>query len=315
MVPSATTSPPKRPARGPEVDDVVGRADRVLVVLHDDHRVAEVAQAAERAQQPLVVALVQADARLVEDVEHAHQSRPDLRREPDALGLAARERRGARVPASGSRARRHSRNRSRSHDLLEDRAGDVRHRARAARPLRAQRNDCEEVRRASHRHFHHVADAPPGDHHRQALRLEPPAAAGLAGLRRSCTPRAGPGSRRWTTRGTAARRSARTPSHSPRARCAHAARPRARTELARRAVQERLLAPRRDLAPGRVEVELRAPWRASAGPPCAGSRTARPRAGPPLRGSRCVGSPRMSSAFTSFRVPRPLQSGQTPKGG
>ena len=31
---------------GPHVDDVVGGADRLLVVLDDDHRVAEVAQAA-----------------------------------------------------------------------------------------------------------------------------------------------------------------------------------------------------------------------------------------------------------------------------
>src|SRR2546421_744005 len=43
------------------------------------------------------VALVQPDRRLVEDVEHAHQPGPDLRREPDPLGLAAGERRGRAV--------------------------------------------------------------------------------------------------------------------------------------------------------------------------------------------------------------------------
>ena len=77
---------------GPEIDDVVGGADRALVVLDHDHRVAEVAQALEGGNQALVVALVQADRRLVEDVEHAHQARADLRREADALCLAARER-------------------------------------------------------------------------------------------------------------------------------------------------------------------------------------------------------------------------------
>ena len=82
-----------------EVDDVVGRRDRLGVVLDDDHRVAEIAQPAKRGEQPLVVALVQTDARLVEDVEHAHEPRADLRREPDALRLAARERRGRRGPA------------------------------------------------------------------------------------------------------------------------------------------------------------------------------------------------------------------------
>ena len=76
----------------PDVDDVVGDPDRLLVVLDDDHRVAEVAQPHERLDQPLVVALVQADRRLVEHVQHADEPAADLRREPDALRLAARER-------------------------------------------------------------------------------------------------------------------------------------------------------------------------------------------------------------------------------
>ena len=76
-----------------EVDDVVGGADRALVVLDDDHRVAEVAQPLERADQLRVVALVQADRGLVEDVEDADQAGADLGREPDPLRLAARERR------------------------------------------------------------------------------------------------------------------------------------------------------------------------------------------------------------------------------
>ena len=98
-VPSATTSPPNRPARGPEVDHVVGRLDGLLVVLDHDDRVAQVAEPAQRAEQPLVVALVQPDARLVQDVEHADQPGADLGGEPDALGLAAGERRRRRGPA------------------------------------------------------------------------------------------------------------------------------------------------------------------------------------------------------------------------
>jgi hypothetical protein len=77
------------PRPGPEVDEVVGLAHRLLVVLDDDDRVAEVAQLLERGEQPPVVALVQPDARLVEDVEHADEARADLRGEPDALRLAA----------------------------------------------------------------------------------------------------------------------------------------------------------------------------------------------------------------------------------
>ena len=77
---------------GADVHEVVGGAHGVLVVLDDHHRVAEVAQLFQRGDQLVVVALVQADARLVEDVEHADERRADLRRQPDALRLAARER-------------------------------------------------------------------------------------------------------------------------------------------------------------------------------------------------------------------------------
>ena len=80
---------------GPEVDDVVGRADRLFVVLDDDHGVAEIAQPRERREQRAVVALVQADRRLVEHVQHAGQVRADLRGQPDALPFPARQRRGA----------------------------------------------------------------------------------------------------------------------------------------------------------------------------------------------------------------------------
>ena len=63
---------------GTDVDDPVGLADRLLVVLDDDHRVAEVAQPGERVDQPPVVALVQPDRRLVEHVQRADEARPDL---------------------------------------------------------------------------------------------------------------------------------------------------------------------------------------------------------------------------------------------
>ena len=60
-------------------------------MLDDDDRVAEVAQAHHGVDEALVVALVQADRRFVEHVEHAHETAADLRREPDALRLAAGE--------------------------------------------------------------------------------------------------------------------------------------------------------------------------------------------------------------------------------
>ncbi len=77
-----------------DVHDPVGDLDRVLVVLDDDQCVAHVAQAHQGLDEPVVVALVQADGRLVEHVQHADQAGADLGGEPDALGLAAGE--GAR---------------------------------------------------------------------------------------------------------------------------------------------------------------------------------------------------------------------------
>src|SRR5205085_3781093 len=79
------------------VDDIIGGADRILVMLDDDHGVAEIAEAAEGDEQPLIVALVEADARLVEHVEHAGEAGADLAGEADALALAAGERAGGAV--------------------------------------------------------------------------------------------------------------------------------------------------------------------------------------------------------------------------
>ena len=81
-VPAATTWPPCTPAPGPEVHDVVGGAQRLLVVLDHDEGVADVAQVLQRIDEKRVVALVQPDGRLIEDVEHPDQGRADLGGKP-----------------------------------------------------------------------------------------------------------------------------------------------------------------------------------------------------------------------------------------
>ena len=91
---------PARVARaGAEVHHVVGAANGFLIVLDDEHGVAQVAQFFERGNQAVVVARVQADGRLVQHVEHAAQLRADLRRQANALRLAAGKRRGGAVQA------------------------------------------------------------------------------------------------------------------------------------------------------------------------------------------------------------------------
>ena len=84
---------------GTQVHDVVGAADRLFIVLDDEHGVAQIAQLFERGEQAAVVARVQADGRLVEHVKDAAQARADLRREANALRFAAGKRGGGAIQA------------------------------------------------------------------------------------------------------------------------------------------------------------------------------------------------------------------------
>ena len=77
---------------GAEVDDVIGLADDLRLVLDDDDGVLLGAQLLEDPHQPLAVARVQADRRLVEDVERVDQRGADRAGQVDARQLAAGER-------------------------------------------------------------------------------------------------------------------------------------------------------------------------------------------------------------------------------
>src|SRR5262249_29628350 len=63
----------------------------------NENGVAHVAEPTEALEQPLVIAGVQPDGRLVENVQDADQPRTDLARQADSLGFAARKRRGGAV--------------------------------------------------------------------------------------------------------------------------------------------------------------------------------------------------------------------------
>ena len=93
-------------------------------MLDDQDGVAEVAQAHERGDQAVVVALVQADARLVEDVGDADERRADLGGEADALGLAAGQ--GHRRAVEGEVAEADLEHEAQAlARLREDRLGDL----------------------------------------------------------------------------------------------------------------------------------------------------------------------------------------------
>ena len=154
----------------PEIEHVVGGADRLLVVLDHEHRVAEVAQPPQRVEQPAIVALVQADRRLVEDVEHADQARADLGRQPDALALAARQRAGGPVQREVVEADVHQEAEPLA-DLLE-------HPPRDRRLALAQRQRREEPRGVLDGEAHDVGDRAAADLEPERLRPQARAAAG-----------------------------------------------------------------------------------------------------------------------------------------
>ena len=144
-------------------------------MLDDDEGVADVAEVGERVDEPLVVALVQADRGLVEDVEDADEGGADLRREADALGLAARE--GRRLALEGQVLEADVAHEGQAGgDLLQYLPGDlplgVAQRRAGAMKARVSSTDLTES----------VVDADAAHRHGEGLGPEAPAAAGVAGL-------------------------------------------------------------------------------------------------------------------------------------
>ncbi|SQA72392.1 Uncharacterised protein [Burkholderia mallei] len=77
---------------GAHVDQPVGREHHRRIVLDDDERIARVAQAPHRLDDPVQVARMQPDARLVEHEQRLGERRAERRRQVDPLHLAARQR-------------------------------------------------------------------------------------------------------------------------------------------------------------------------------------------------------------------------------
>ncbi len=154
---------------GTDVDHVVADPDGVLVVLDDQHRVAEVAEALERLDQSAVVSLVQADRRLVEHVEHPDQAAADLRGQADALRLATGEggRRAREVEVIEPDVEQETHP---GVDLLHHAIGD--HVVALGQGERLER-----LGRVTDRHERDVGDAVAVDGDGQRQRLEPGAAA------------------------------------------------------------------------------------------------------------------------------------------
>ena len=78
--------------RWAHVDDMVSGENGVLIMLHNDHGVSKITQAFQCFQQAIIVALMQANARLIQNIEHAGQAGANLAGEADALAFTAGQR-------------------------------------------------------------------------------------------------------------------------------------------------------------------------------------------------------------------------------
>ncbi|MEX0702114.1 MAG: hypothetical protein WD069_08460 [Planctomycetales bacterium] len=142
-------------------------------MLDEDQRVPEIAELAERFEQPAVVPRVQADRRLVEDVQHAGERPADLPRETNALHFAAGER-GQR-PRQREVVQSHfDQERQPARPLVQQVAGDL---AIAA----IERHRFQERQRVRQRQLARLLNRLPLKPHRRGIVAEPAAAARGAG--------------------------------------------------------------------------------------------------------------------------------------
>ena len=160
---------------GADIEHIIGKADGVLVMLHHDHGVAEVAQPLQRFKEPRIVALMQADAGLVQHVKNAGEPRADLRGEPDALALAAGQGAGRAREREIFKADVHKEAQPVA-DLLQDADRDL-----VLLLVELRRDRLEPRRRALDAHLGDLADMQAADLHAQRLGLQAIAVAGVAG--------------------------------------------------------------------------------------------------------------------------------------
>ena len=158
---------------GAHVHHVVGGQDGLQVVLHHQHRVAQVAHLLEGADELQVIPLVEADARLVQHVEHALELAPDLGSEADALALAAGE--GGRAAVQSEVAQAHIVQEAQAlADLLQHLLGDD-----GVLPFQGQIR--EPLPGLAHALGRNLGDVQAAHEDRQHLGLEPLPGADLAG--------------------------------------------------------------------------------------------------------------------------------------
>ena len=159
-----------------DVDNLVGSIHRFLVMLNDNQCIAQITQMLKRFQQLAVIALVQTDARFVQNIQYACQTAAYLRCQTDALRFAAAERTGASVERQVIKAYVIEELQTR-HNLLQNLM-------RNYLLLRRQHKLFKELQAVAHRQRRNLADIFTADKNRQSLWLQTAAMAGRTGSAR-----------------------------------------------------------------------------------------------------------------------------------
>ncbi|MNS47500.1 hypothetical protein D3C72_800340 [compost metagenome] len=80
-----------------DIHNVIGQTNRVFVVFDHDHSVANITQVLERAEQAVVITLVQTNGRFVKDVQNTDETGADLAGQTNTLCFATGQRVGTAV--------------------------------------------------------------------------------------------------------------------------------------------------------------------------------------------------------------------------
>ena len=164
------------PCSRPKIQHIVRGTDRIFIVLHYQHSIAQIAQPRQRLDQPHVVALMQSDRRLIEHIQHSAQPRTNLRGQPNALAFATRQ--GRRIPIERKITEAHSSQKLQPLDYLF--ANPLRDQRLARRKLQLSRR-CQ---RPVQRKRREIADRQPADFHSKRLWPQPLTPARRANRRR-----------------------------------------------------------------------------------------------------------------------------------
>ena len=165
-----------RAGAGSQIYYVIRAANRLFIVFDDKNRVSQITKVFKRIKQLAIVARVETNRGLVQNIQHTSELRADLRRKPDALAFTARERRRRSIERDISEADSFQK----AHALANFSQDQPRYTLLSG----VQSDRVKHLDRLRDWDCREVADGSPANSHRQRRRLEPsPLASGTHGRR------------------------------------------------------------------------------------------------------------------------------------